>query len=108
MYHKITTNGTNVSKCCSIYFWTPCYQENPSNGMTARTPVCTSYGVVIGQTSRTLQADIEIWGLFEIAPILGLPLPAELRPTAALVLGGVHIWTATRSVARLSRACRAR
>lgn len=52
MYHKITTNGTNVSKCCSIYFWTPCYrpsgQEDPSNGMTVRTPVCMSYSVVIG------------------------------------------------------------
>jgi hypothetical protein len=79
MYHKITTNGTNVSKCCSIYFWTPCYrpggQEDPSNGMTVRTLVCTLYGVVIGQISRTLQADIEIWGLFEIAPILGLTYP---------------------------------
>lgn len=36
MYLKRATNGTNVSKCCSIYFWTPCCrpsgQEDPSNG----------------------------------------------------------------------------
>jgi hypothetical protein len=76
MYHKMTTNGTNVSKCCWIYFWTPCYrpggQEDPSNSMTARTPVCTSYSVVIGQTSCTLQADIEIWGLSRLHLFWGL------------------------------------
>lgn len=67
MYLKMATNGTNVSKCCSIYFWTPCNRpsghNNPSNSMTVWTPVCTSYSLMIGQTSRTLQADIEIWGI---------------------------------------------
>lgn len=76
MYIKTATNGTNVSKCCSIYFWTPCYrpdgQEDPSNGMTVRTPICTSYGEMIGQTSRTLQADIEIWGLSRLHLFWGL------------------------------------
>lgn len=67
MYLKSATNGTNVSKCCSIYFWTPCYQpsgqEDPSNGRRVRTPICTTYIPLIGQTSQTLQADIGIWGL---------------------------------------------
>jgi hypothetical protein len=79
MYLKTATNGTNVSKCFLIYFWTPCYRPNghgdPSNGMRVRTPIRMSYGTVIGQTSNTLQADIEIWGLSGWSPILGLLYP---------------------------------
>ena len=79
MYLKTATNGTNVSKCFLIYFWTPCYRpnghEDPSNGMRERTPIRMSYGAVIGQTSHILQAVIEIWGLFGWSPILGLLYP---------------------------------
>lgn len=49
--------------------------------------MCMSYSVVVGQTSRKLQADIEIWGLLRLHLFWGL-LTAALEPTAALGLEG--------------------
>ncbi len=81
----------NVSKCCSIYSWTPCCrssgQENPSNSIGARTPLCMEYEMIIGQTSRTPQADIEVWGLLRLHLFWGA-LTRRARASCRPWLGG--------------------
>lgn len=107
MYLKDATNGTNVSKCCSIYFWTHAIDPVVKRIRPTATPLCTSYGTAIGQTSRTLQVDIEIWGLLRLHLFWGF-FTRRAKTNCSTRAGRGTYPDGHRSAARLSRACGAR